>query len=196
MFHLHCCGSLQTTPQFCHVLGSPQHSVPSIFLTSNLNEPRGSYGWVLFLLSWLMKSVRSFHPSKINAWAMRQADSLFSLLWWQEQEDFGKEIKSLLQRISVNVSKVTNILNLIQTPTPGELRTQDNNGHLRYLVWLSVPNFDMTCTLVSLGRPRSSSVDSALLFNPMLDKKTPQRTCVIIFPMIHLLGYYKNFLFY
>ena len=51
---------------------------------------------LLFLLSWLMKSVQSFHPNKINAQAMRQADSLFSLLWWQEQEDFGEEIKSLL----------------------------------------------------------------------------------------------------
>ena len=118
-----------------------------------------------------MKSVRSFHRSKINAQAVRQADSLFSLLWWQEQEDFGEEIKSLLQRISVNVSKVTNILNLIQTPTPGELRTQDNKGHPWYLVWLTVPNFDVTCTLVSLGRPHASSVESALLLNPILDRK-------------------------
>ena len=126
---------------------------------------------LLFLLSWLMKGVRSFHPNKINAQAMRQADSLFSLLWWQEREDFGEEIKSLLQRISVNVSKVTNILNLIQTPTPGELRMQDNKGCPWYLVWLSVPNFDVTCTLVSLGRPCSSSVESALLLNPILDRK-------------------------
>ena len=113
-----------------------------------------------------MKSVRSFHRSKINSQAVRQADSLFSLLWWQEQEDFGGEIKSLLQRISVNVSKVTNILNLIQTPTPGELRTQDNKGHPWYLVWLTVPNFDVTCTLVSLARPHASSVESALLLTP------------------------------
>ena len=78
----------------------------------------------LFLLSRLMKSVQSFHPSQINAQTMRQASSLFSFLWWQEQGDFCEETKCLLQRISINVSKVTNILNLIQTPTPGELRTQ------------------------------------------------------------------------
>lgn len=49
----------------------------------------------LFLLSWLKKSVPFFSPSKINAQAMRQANSLFSFLWWQEQGDFCEETKYL-----------------------------------------------------------------------------------------------------
>lgn len=78
----------------------------------------------LFLLSWLMKSVQSFSPSKINAQAMRQANSLFSFFGDRNKEIFVRKQNTCLQRINANVSKVTSILNLIQIPITGEIRTQ------------------------------------------------------------------------
>ena len=131
-FHPHIVAVSRHTAVLPYFWISPAFDSLSIFLISNLNETRGSYGWVPFSLKLVNESMQSFHPSKINAQATRQAHSLFSFFlfsfffffWWQEQGDFCEETKYVLQRISVNVSKVTKILNLIQTPTAGELRTQ------------------------------------------------------------------------
>ena len=78
-FHPHIVAVSRHTAVLPYFWISPAFDSLSIFLISNLNETRGSYGWVPFSLKLVNESMQSFHPSKINAQATRQAHSLFFL---------------------------------------------------------------------------------------------------------------------